>query len=45
MWFWAPFFRIKARSAPFLSNQSKLGAIFARIFMEFARIFRDFSKV
>jgi len=30
---------------PFLSNQSKLAAIFARIFMEFAQIFKNFLKV
>ena len=38
-------FSIKAHCAPLLSNQSKFGAIYARIFMEFAQIFRDFSKV
>jgi len=31
--------------APFFSNQSTLGAIFACIFREFAQIFRDFAKV
>ena len=45
VWFWAPFFQIKARCAPFLSNQSKLGAISARIFMEFAQIFQRFSQI
>jgi len=39
-----PFFQIKSHWAPLLSNQSKLGAIFARIFMEFAQSFRDFRK-
>ena len=38
------FFKSK-HIGPFLSNQSKLGAIFARIFIEFAKIFKDFSKV
>jgi len=37
--------QIKARWAPFLSNESKLGAICARIFMELAQNLRDFSKV
>jgi len=31
--------------APFFSNQSKLGAIFARIFKVFAQIFGDFGRV
>ena len=45
MWFWAPFFQIKKSWAPCFSNQSTLGAIFARIFREFFKIFRDFAKV
>jgi len=31
--------------APFVSNQSMLGAIFAHIFREFSQIFRDFTRI
>ena len=44
--FWATFYAIFMWFCmPFLSNQSKLAAIFARIFMEFAQIFKNFLKV
>jgi len=31
--------------APFFSNQSMLGAIFAQIFREFVKVRRDFSRI
>jgi len=40
-----PFFHIKARWAPYFSNQKTLGAIFARILKEFAQNFQDFVKI
>ena len=35
----------KSIRAPFFSNQSMLGAIFAQIFKEFVKVLRDFSQI